>query len=317
MKDNHETGNKEAAEREISSLYRKMAKEQPPEELDNTILHLARNKEMLMAEAEVKPVSLMARIKARSAPLAMAASVVLVGSVVLLQDWRGELVPKRYGPQSGSYDHAAPQAEPAEQAGQTLQSTPASRPAQTRPESAAQRQIEQQEAVTLDERALQKHSEGQGQNRFRVQPEVERLLPAADAQLDKASLKAEFGQDAAATVSKVQAYTAPGESTGATKVYKRPAKSESQDKAEQDQGGKNSPQQGIKASSMAFSQQAAANNNLQQQKPISAWLAEIEQLLAAGEQTEVINQLKAFVAANPDYPLAEKYQKLLSQLENN
>ncbi|WP_281557595.1 hypothetical protein [Thalassomonas sp. RHCl1] len=327
MKDNHESDNRAGAEQEISNLYRKMAKEQPPAELDNTILHLARNKDVLMAEAEVKPVSLIERIKARSGPLAMAASVVLVGSVVLLQDWRQELVPKRYGPQSGDYDHVTPQAE------QTLQSAPASSAAQAQKETGGFEQVEsyqgaeqardsieqQQESVVLDEKPSARQIETRAQSRLRSQPEIEQLLPAADTQLDKVRLKAEFagaGQEAAAKVPEVQAFTAPAQRTGATKVYDRPAKMQSKDKAKQD-----SQQLGVKATSMSFSQKTAASHDLLQQKRIAAWLAEIDQLLAAGEQAKAVEQLTAFVAANPDYPLAEKYQKLLpqpeSQLENN
>ncbi|WDE01611.1 hypothetical protein [Thalassomonas actiniarum] len=323
MKDNHETDNREGAEQEISNLYRQMAKEQPPGELDNTILHLARNKELLTAEAEVKPVSFIERIKARSGPLAMAASVVLVGSVVLLQDWRQELVPKRYGPQSGDYDHVTPQAE------QTLQPAPIPPATQAQKETGALEQLEryqaaeqvensivqQQEGVVLDEKPLTKQTDARVQSRFRSQPEVEQLFPAADTQLDNVRLKTEFGgagQEAAAKVPEVQAFTAPAQRTGATKIYDRPAKTQSKDKAKQDE---DSQQLGVKATSMSFSQKTAQSHDVLQQKRITAWLSEIDQLLAAGEQAKAIEQLTAFVAANPDYPLAEKYQKLLPQLE--
>ncbi|WDE08017.1 hypothetical protein SG34_014640 [Thalassomonas viridans] len=323
MKDNREnfvsgTGPGDA-EREISDLYRQIAKEQPSAELDNSILHLARNKELLTAKPEVKPQSLMEKIKSRSGPLAMAASVVLVGSVVLLQDWRQELLPKRYDPQPGiSYD--APQTEPA-QASQAVQEENAAlqqaevyQAAGQEQEAAGKDTLSQSGALTLDERPLKSQPQSRQQTRLRAQPELESLLPADDTRVDKARFKTEFAgadRDGGAKVPEVQAYPAPKQVSGATEATRRPAASQDMKK---DIGRQESQQQAVKTSAMHFSRQGAVKSR---QKGVTTWLAEIEQLLAAGEQEEAISELKAFVVAYPDHDLTEKYQKLLPQSPEN
>jgi len=298
----------DCAEQEISTLYRHIANEQPLAELDNTILHLARNKDLLQAKPEDKPVSLMDRIKSHSGPLAMAASVVLVGSIVLLQDWREEVLPKRYGPQSGGgYDYAAPPTPQATSApNESAVMEQGLVPDSSEPEDAMATSARQagQQGLTLDKRLHNKQSSNQVQSRFRSQPELERRLPPADTQVERARFKAKFDQSAKSELPEVQAYPAPDLIVETTPEKLAPAADEKADSLDS--------KQEIQAVSSQPMLEFAASDAQLQHKPPAVWLKEIEILLEIDEQAVAIKELKAFVDRHPDYPLSEKYQKLLA-----
>ena len=313
--------NQQAAELHISQLYQQLAHEQPGSALDDTILQLARNKQAIKLKPAEKPESFTAKFRRWTAPLTMAASVVLVGSVVLLQDWQQEFIPKRVGPEvSSSSGYQAPvspqtSTEPSkeqnkeqstrENTEQSIKQSTGKSPGQNLPQSSDTgqrlRKAEQQQKSLSSESQLSTLSE------------TEQALPSAAKKVHFSQQNSQQGNQQIVPKRSLKATPkslpktsfAPGLQISTRQETPAPLSAKGQ--AAQALTENFSDEMAISPVSLP----ALGDAGLEQQR-INVWLKEIDQLITDENRDSAIKQLKTFVSKYPNYSLSDKYKTLLN-----